>query len=141
MARLKVAGIDHVVLRTRKIDEVLRLYRDVLDLPVERTIEQIGLYQLRAGSSLVDVIDSNVWTVSEAGPNESLYDHFCLAISADGPEDVVAHLDAAGVPHGDPEQRYGATGNGTSIYAADPDGRVVELKITGRLSDGAAAAD
>jgi catechol 2,3-dioxygenase-like lactoylglutathione lyase family enzyme len=130
MAEIRVTGLDHVVLRTKQIDRVLAFYRDVLGCPVERTIEPLGLYQLRAGGALVDVIDSNVWTAAEAGPGESKYDHFCLAVAADRPEDVTAVLDAAGIEHGDPAERYGATGNGTSIYAIDPDGRTVELKIT-----------
>ncbi|HZR79830.1 MAG TPA: VOC family protein [Candidatus Binatia bacterium] len=132
MGDIAILGLDHVVLRTKQLERVLGFYRDTLGCPVERTIEPIGLYQLRAGAALVDVIDSNVWAPAEAGPGESKYDHFCLAVAADDPRDIVAALDAAGIEHGDPAERYGATGNGTSIYAIDPDGRTVELKITGR---------
>jgi catechol 2,3-dioxygenase-like lactoylglutathione lyase family enzyme len=129
MAAFEIAGLDHVVLRTRQIEAVLRFYRDVLGCPVERTIEPIGLHQLRAGTALVDVIDSNVWTAAAAGPGESHYDHFCLAVAAGRVEDVIGALDAAGIDHGEPAERYGATGNGTSVYAIDPDGRTVELKL------------
>ena len=131
MSRVAVKGVDHVVLRTAQLDRVLAFYRDALGLAVERTIEPIGLYQLRAGSSLVDVIDTNVMTMAAAGPGESLYDHFCLAVEAASADDVMALLDRAGIAHGEPAERYGATGNGTSIYAFDPDGRTVELKIIG----------
>ena len=120
-----------MVLRTGRKDEVLAFYRDKLGCPVERTLEIIGLYQLRAGGALIDVLDTTVFTVAAAGPGESLYDHFCIALAADSVDEVLAMLDAAGIPHGDPAQRYGATGDGTSIYATDPDGRTVELKITG----------
>jgi catechol 2,3-dioxygenase-like lactoylglutathione lyase family enzyme len=123
-------GLDHVVLRTRKLDEVLRFYRDKLGVPVERTIEQIGLYQLRAGGALVDVLDTNVFTVADAGPGESLYDHFCLAVTAPSADALCALLDEVGIAHGDPAERYGATGNGMSVYVSDPDGRTVELKVT-----------
>lgn len=128
---VRIGGLDHVVLRTTKRDEVLAFYRDKLGCPVERTLEMIGLYQLRAGSALIDVLDTTVFTVAAAGPGESLYDHFCIAIAADSVDEVLALLDARGIPHGDPAHRYGATGDGTSIYATDPDGRTVELKITG----------
>lgn len=124
-------GLDHVVLRTKKLDEVLQFYRDKLGFPVERTIEQIGLYQLRAGGSLVDVVDTNVFTVAEAGPGESLYDHFCLGVRAAGRDELAAFLDAAGIPHGEAAERYGASGYGDSFYVSDPDGRTVELKIVG----------
>lgn len=127
---VEITGVDHVVLRTKRRDEVLAFYRDKLGCPVERTIEAIGLYQLRAGRSLVDVLDTNVYTVPDAGPGESLYDHFCLSVTASSAEELCAALDAAGIPHGEPAQRYGATGDGTSVYATDPDGRTVELKIT-----------
>ena len=130
MGAMRVTGLDHVVLRTKKLDEVLRFYRDVLDLPIERTIEAIGLYQLRAGSALVDIIDTRVMTVADAGPGESLYDHFCLSVRADSADEVLALLDVAGIAHGDVAERYGATGMGQSIYAFDPDGRVVELELT-----------
>jgi len=123
-------GLDHVVLRTRQLEEVLRFYRDQLGFPVERTIEQIGLYQLRAGSALIDVLDTNVFTVAEAGPGESRYDHFCLGVRATTAE-LAALLDRAGIPHGDAAERYGATGYGDSFYVDDPDGRTVELKIVG----------
>lgn len=128
---VRISGLDHVVLRTTRRDEVLAFYRDKLGCPVERTLDIIGLYQLRAGGALIDVLDTTVFTVAQAGPGESLYDHFCIAIAADSVEEVLALLDAHGIPHGDPAQRYGATGDGTSIYATDPDGRTVELKITG----------
>ena len=68
-----------------------------------------------------------------SGPGD-LYDHFCLAV-AGTVEQVLATLDEAGVPHGPPSNRYGATGEGPSIYATDPDGRTVELKITGVASE------
>lgn len=136
---VKITGLDHVVLRTRKIDEVLGFYRDKLGFPVERTIEPLGLYQLRAGAALVDVLDTNVYTIAEAGPGESLFDHFCLSVTASSADDLCAMLDAAQIPHGDPAERYGATGNGTSVYVSDPDGRTVELKITAATPAGAAS--
>jgi len=126
---IRILGLDHVVLRTRAPEAVLRFYRDVLGCALERTIEPLGMIQLRAGSALVDVIDSNTWAATTTAGHGDLYDHFCLAVA--GPvDDVVTALDEAGVAHGPPSERYGATGNGPSIYATDPDGRTVELKIT-----------
>jgi catechol 2,3-dioxygenase-like lactoylglutathione lyase family enzyme len=130
---VKITGLDHVVLRTKKLDEVLGFYRDKLGCPVERTLEVIGLYQLRAGTALVDVLDSNVFTIAQAGPGESLFDHFCLSVAASSAAELCAMLDARGIAHGEPAERYGATGNGTSVYVVDPDGRTVELKITAGL--------
>jgi len=127
---LPIKGLDHVVLRTSRLDEVLAFYRDALGCPMERALKEIGLYQLRAGASLVDVVDANLWKTG-AGPGETLYDHFCLQVASGDVEAVLAELDRLGVSHGEPGERYGATGDGPSIYATDPDGRTVELKLVG----------
>ncbi|MBW2726999.1 MAG: VOC family protein, partial [Deltaproteobacteria bacterium] len=50
-------GLDHVVLRVADIETSIAFYRDVLGCPVERRLEEFGLVQLRAGSSLVDLVD------------------------------------------------------------------------------------
>ena len=113
-----------------QLEKVLAFYRDALGCPMERTLDGLGLYQMRAGSALIDVVDGRIWK-AEAGPGETLYDHFCLQIASSDPTAVLAELDRHGIPHGDPAERYGATGDGTSIYATDPDGRTVELKLIG----------
>jgi catechol-2,3-dioxygenase len=41
---------------------------------------------------------------------------------------ILAELAAAGVPAGPAESRYGAEGEGPSIYISDPEGNTVELK-------------
>jgi glyoxylase I family protein len=127
---IEVKGLDHIVLRTERLEEVLAFYRDKLGLPVERTIVEFGLYQLRGGRSLIDIIDANIWK-AEGGPGEALYDHFCLQIAGTDPAVLSGALDERGIEHGDPAERYGATGNGWSIYAKDPDGRTVEFKLVG----------
>lgn len=127
---LPIAGLDHIVLRTMQLETVLRFYRDGLGCPEERTIADLGLHQLRAGSALIDIVDGTIWK-TEAGPGESLYDHFCIQIASGDTDAIVAELDRRGIPHGEPAERYGATGDGTSIYATDPDGRTVELKLIG----------
>ncbi len=133
MTSLPIRGLDHVVLRTGQLDEVLAFYRDKLGCPMERALTDLGLYQLRAGAALIDVVDTAVWK-ADAGPGESLYDHFCIQIGSDDAAALVAELDRRGIPHGDPAERYGATGGGLSVYATDPDGRTVELKLVGASS-------
>ena len=54
---IELAGLDHVVLRTAHREQMLSFYIDVLGARLERTIESIGLYQLRAGASLIDLFD------------------------------------------------------------------------------------
>ncbi len=130
---LPIVGLDHVVLRTMQLEKILAFYRDALGCPMERTIERIGLYQMRAGTALIDVIDGK-GSKAGAGPGETLYDHFCIQIASSEPDAVLAELDRHEIPHGDPTERYGASGHGISIYTTDPDGRTVELKLVGKPS-------
>ena len=61
-------NLDHLVLRTNKLQEVIRFYEDVLGCKVERTIDTIGLYQLRAGASLIDIVDTDGELGKRGGP-------------------------------------------------------------------------
>lgn len=55
-------------------------------------------------------------------------DHFAVELAAFDADALRAHLEAHGVAAGDVGRRYGARGNGPSMYIRDPDGNVVELK-------------
>ena len=49
--------LDHVVLRVRDVAAMQAFYCDVLGCTVEKRQEAIGLLQLRAGDSLIDLVD------------------------------------------------------------------------------------
>src|SRR6476619_4168056 len=51
-----VQQIDHLVLRVRDIDAMRTFYCDVLGCREERRQDEIGLLQLRAGASLIDLV-------------------------------------------------------------------------------------
>ena len=122
---LKVAELDHVVLRCRDQKRALDFYTRVLGLVEERRIDQIGLIQLRAGSSMIDLVPATDARV-ESGLN---VDHICLGIEADDMNDAVRYLRGLAVEViGEPAMRYGARGMGLSIYIRDSEGNVVELK-------------
>jgi glyoxylase I family protein len=121
----RVAELDHVVLRCRDQPRMLAFYTDVLGLYEERRVDQIGLIQLRAGASIVDLIPA-AEPRSDSGAN---VDHFCLGIMTSDLGATVIYLKQWGVEVlGDPAMRYGARGTGLSIYIHDPEGNVVELK-------------
>ena len=44
-----VERIDHVVLRVRDLDGMVRFYEQALGFKVERTLERLSLVQMRAG--------------------------------------------------------------------------------------------
>ena len=129
---LKIRDIDHLVLRVVDAGVMIAFYRDVLGCPVERVQEAIGLYQLRAGRSLIDLIpvDGRLGREGGAAPGREgrNLDHFCLRVDPFDAQDISRHLDAHGIEHGPVENRYGAEGEGPSIYIKDPEGNTVELK-------------
>src|SRR5262249_12265979 len=124
-APFAVEDRGHVVLRCIDQPRMLRFYVEVLGLVEERRLDAIGLIQLRAGRSLVDLVP-NGGAAPAAEPN---MDHLCLAVAAPDMDAVVSYLTAAGVETiGEPMVRDGARGYGLSIYCRDPEGNVVELK-------------
>ncbi|HEX7441464.1 MAG TPA: VOC family protein, partial [Caldimonas sp.] len=73
--------IDHLVLRVADLDAMIAFYAGVLGCPVERRQDAIGLVQLRAGRSLVDLIPVTGPLGREGGappgPEGRNLDHFC----------------------------------------------------------------
>ena len=53
---LHVPGIDHLVLRVTNLPVMQAFYCDVLGCTVEREARDLGLTQLRADSSLIDLV-------------------------------------------------------------------------------------
>lgn len=129
---LKLQGIDHLVLRVVDLDRMVRFYVDALGCSVERRQDAIGLVQLRAGRSLIDLVpvDGKLGRMGGAAPGAQgrNLDHFCLRVDPFDEAALRAHLAAHGVEAGKTESRYGAEGEGPSIYLCDPEGNVVELK-------------
>lgn len=131
--------IDHVVLRVVDLKASLHFYLDVLGCTMDKEQTQIGLYQVRAGQSLIDLVplDQPLGQMGGAGPSREgrNVDHFALQIAPfDGQETsafldaIRAHLARHAIEVADAGRRYGAEGNGPSIYIRDPDGNTVELK-------------
>ena len=129
---MKLLGLDHLVLRVVSLDAMLGFYVGVLGCSIERRQDEIGLVQLRAGQSLIDLVtvDSKLGRMGGAAPGKEgrNMDHFCLRVEPFDAVAIRAHLAAHGVDAGKVESRYGAEGEGPSIYLDDPEGNMVELK-------------
>ena len=127
-----VLGIDHLVLRVRDMDRMIGFYCDVLGCTVEKRQEKLGLIQLRAGRSLIDLVDieGELGRMGGAPPGREgrNLDHFALRIDRLDETALRAHLAAHGVDMGAVKPRYGAEGDGPSVYIEDPEGNTVELK-------------
>jgi catechol 2,3-dioxygenase-like lactoylglutathione lyase family enzyme len=129
---ITLRALDHLVLRVANLQRMLDFYCGVLGCSVERRQDDIGLIQLRAGSSLIDLVpvDGPLGRAGGAAPGREgrNLDHFCLSVSPWDATAIGEHLRAQGVLPGDVTSRYGAQGEGPSIYLTDPEGNMVELK-------------
>lgn len=129
---LNLRGIDHVVLRVADIEMMRRFYCDVLGATHVAYRPQFGMSHLRAGESMIDLVEVTgpLGRTGGAAPGREgrNMDHLCLRVEPFDQQAVVAHLERHGVKVGDIRNRFGAEGNGISIYITDPEGNTVELK-------------
>ncbi len=129
---IKVRDIDHLVLRVVNLPAMLRFYCEGLGCHVERRQDEIGLIQLRAGRSMLDLVpvDGKLGRAGGAAPGAQgrNLDHLCFRVEPFDEAAIRAHLATLGIAAGPLESRYGAEGEGPSIYVSDPQGNVVELK-------------
>lgn len=127
-----IVGLDHIVLRVTDLERMLAFYCDGLGCRVERRQDEIGLVQLRAGAALIDLVpvDGELGRAGGVAPGREgrNLDHFCLRIEPFDAEAVRGRLDRHGIAAGPVKSRYGAEGEGPSIYIEDPEGNVIELK-------------
>jgi len=129
---IRIRDIDHVVFRVRDLPRALEFYTAVLGCNVERRQDELGLVQLRAGRSLIDLVtvDGQIGRQGGDPPGAQGHnvDHVCLRVEPfDGPA-ILAFLEASGARPGEIVSRYGAQGEGPSVYLHDPEGNMLELK-------------
>jgi catechol 2,3-dioxygenase-like lactoylglutathione lyase family enzyme len=123
---VRIVEMDHIVLRCADVETTLAWYTDVLGMAGVRVAEwrrgEVPFPSVRvAPGTIIDLVGG----LSEADGDGRL-DHFCLVVE---PTDLsgLAASGALDVIEG-PVTRYGARGNGRSLYVRDPDGAVVELR-------------
>jgi glyoxylase I family protein len=122
-----VERIDHVVLRVRDLPAMVRFYEQALGFKVERTLDRIHLVQMRAGASLLDLVLGERPADSSEGGGANM-DHLCFRIEPFDRAAIAARLKPLGIALGETVTRYGAEGNGPSVYFDDPEGNQIELK-------------
>jgi glyoxylase I family protein len=126
-----LAGIDHVLLLVNGLAEARRFYCDILGCTVEDELPQFGMLQLRAGNSLIDLVDTGsaqgAWALPQVAGGRNL-DHLCLALHAHAEAALRAHLALHGIPIIEEGRHRGAHGDSLSLYVKDPSGNIIELK-------------
>jgi catechol 2,3-dioxygenase-like lactoylglutathione lyase family enzyme len=129
---ISIREIDHVVLRVSDIDAMRRFYCDVLGATHVAYRPEFGMSHLKAGNAMIDLVlvDGPLGKPGGAAPGKEgrNMDHFCLRVEPFDQDAIVAHLKRHGIEVGEIRRRYGAQGNGISIYVSDPEGNTVELK-------------
>ncbi|MFO1081732.1 MAG: VOC family protein [Reyranellaceae bacterium] len=120
-----VERIDHVVLRVRDLAAMVHFYEKALGFKVERRLERLNLVQMRAGASLLDLVPG---TPEDGARN---MDHLCFRVEPFDRAAIESRLAPLGISVGETVERYGAEGNGPSVYFHDPEGNQIELKGPG----------
>lgn len=129
---IPIRDIDHLVLRVRDIEAMRRFYCDVLGATHVAWRPEFGMSHLKVGRSMIDLVtvDGKLGKAGGAAPGREgrNLDHLCLRVEPFDQDAIVAHLERHGIEVGEIRKRYGAEGNGISIYVTDPEGNTVELK-------------
>lgn len=129
---IRIKGLDHVVIRTANLEAMLAFYNDVLGCKLEHGFKERGLYQLRAGAALIDLIDVEAELGKQGGPaperNGHNMDHYCVTLEAWDEAEIRAVFDRYNVDAAETKWRNGAAGKTPSIFIRDADGNRVELK-------------
>ena len=127
----KLEGIDHVVLLVRDMAEAQQFYETVIGCTVDRALPEYGMLQLRAGASLIDLVDigsnEGEWGRPEIEGGRNM-DHVCISTGPCEEQAMRAHLAHHGIKIVEEGVRYGAQGDGMSFYICDPSGNQIELK-------------
>lgn len=121
-----VERIDHVVLRVRNLEAMVEFYERALGFKAVRRLERLKLVQMRAGASMLDLIDKE-----RGGPETDKYgnmDHLCFRVEPFDRDAIAARLSPLGITLGETVERFGAEGTGPSVYFDDPEGNQIELK-------------
>jgi catechol 2,3-dioxygenase-like lactoylglutathione lyase family enzyme len=129
---IPLQGLDHIVLRIRDKAPMVGFYVAVLGCSLDRDRPELGLTHLRAGRDLIDLVtlDGPLGRIGGAGPAAEgrNLDHFCLQVAPFDEAAIRAHLARHGVEVPEAGRRYGALGEGPSLYIRDPEGNTIELK-------------
>jgi len=127
-----IRDIDHIVLRVSDVERMIEFYCTVLGCSVQWRRPELGLIHLRAGSAMVDLVpvDGKLGKAGGAAPGKEgrNMDHVCLRVDPFDVDQIVKHLESHKARVGEIRPRFGAQGEGVSVYVYDPEDNLIELK-------------
>ncbi|MFA6223365.1 MAG: VOC family protein [Desulfomonilaceae bacterium] len=128
-------AMDHIVLNVEDDEKMITFYSQVLMFPTERLDEyragNVPFPSLRLNAdTIIDLFPKKMWQgKARVGEGRDNLNHFCIALSKDVWEELLARLVVNSVPIEEgPVPRWGAHGTGTSVYFRDPEGNLVEAR-------------
>ena len=126
-----VTAFDHLVLRCADVETTLSWYLDRLGLAPVR-VDEWRRGEVQFPSARID--DHTIVDFVNGDAGEGRLEHFCVVIAPTDLEQL-AREGGFDVLEG-PVRRYGARGDGTSLYVRDPDGTTIELRHYGHPAGG-----
>lgn len=135
MGGFKITALDHIVLNVGDIDRALHFYTGVLGLEGER-VEQfhagkVGFPSVRINdATIIDLFPRKTNANPAAAEKvDSNLNHFCLVVGAADMTNVIDALKTNRIALREgPVARWGARGQGSSVYFLDPDGNEIEIR-------------
>jgi catechol 2,3-dioxygenase-like lactoylglutathione lyase family enzyme len=126
MSSIRITGFDHLVLRCADVEKTLAWYVDTLGMSPVRVEEwrqgAVPFPSVRASAdTIIDLIPA------AGAVTERNVDHFCLVADRATVDAIAADPDTFRI-HEAPSVRFGARGDGWSVYVYDPDDNVVEIR-------------
>jgi glyoxylase I family protein len=127
----ELRAIDHVVLIVDDLERAVAWYAEVVGATEEHSLRQFGMVQLRAGASMIDLVDAasekGEWARPKVDGGRNM-DHLCLEIGPVTKKAMAAHLKKHKLRIEEEGLRGGAKGQGYSWYIRDPWDHQIELK-------------
>jgi catechol 2,3-dioxygenase-like lactoylglutathione lyase family enzyme len=132
---MSVGVLDHFNIRTRKLDETVRFYRDILGLEkgARPNFAFPGAWMYSEGKPVVHLVDISE-TDEPQKPDSGVVHH--VAFASQGFSVMKQRLEAKGMAF---DSRQVPGGDLWQIFVDDPNGVMIELNYEAAKEDGGAA--
>ena len=117
---MKMRRIDHVVLTVTDLEQSMRFYHEVFDMPVIKEQSNDDLITMRCGHQLIRLQKIDRPTTLKAANPTIGSAHLCL-VAGDSIDDIVHHLNSYYI---DIDKHQTCTGRGRLVLSLIPESRI-----------------